>query len=158
MQNDDEYRSTLEGAKSASPAQLLMRAARLVNERAIARIRAKGRDDVRVSHTALLPHIDLEGTRITEIARRMNISKQAVNQALAEIEMMGLVRRVPDPSDGRAKLVRFTAKGRRELLLGLRVLGELESDLAAAIGESRLRRLHADLAVLVSHLDDEPSD
>jgi DNA-binding MarR family transcriptional regulator len=154
MANDDEYRSTLERAKRASPAQLLFRAARLLNERGIARIRERGRKDVRGSHTALLPHIDLEGTRTTEIARRMGVTKQAVNQALGEIEAMGLVKRIPDPSDGRAKLVRFTTKGRRELLLGLQVLAEIEVELASSIGEARLRRIHKDLEVLVDHLED----
>lgn len=148
------YRDTLERAKRASPAQLLIRAGRLLNERGVARIRARGRKDVRTSHTAILPHIDLAGTRITEIARRMGISKQAVNQAIAEIEEMGLVRRGPDPSDGRAKLVQFTARGRRELLLGLGVLGELEGEIAGAIGEVRLQRLRDDLEVLVTYLDD----
>lgn len=153
MAVDPEYRAALEKAKRASPAQLLLRAARLLNERGVARIRAGGAPDVRVSHTALLPHIALEGTRITEIARRMAITKQAVNQAVSEIEALGLVRRAPDPSDGRAKLVLFTAKGRRRLLAGLEVLSDLEAELETEIGAARLRRLHRDLEVLVDVLE-----
>jgi len=153
MASDSDYRETLERAKRASAAQLLIRAARLVNERGIERIRARGRPEVRASHAALFPHIDLEGTRITEIARRMGISKQAVNQAVSEIEEMGLVRRAPDPSDGRAKLVHFTARGRRELLRGLGVLGELDDELGKQLGRARWRRLRGDLALLVDYLE-----
>jgi DNA-binding MarR family transcriptional regulator len=147
------YRQTLERAKRASPAQLLFRASRLLNERGLARIRERGRKGVRTSHTALLPYIDLDGTRITQIARRMGVTKQAVNQAVGEIEAMGLVRRSPDPSDGRAKLVHFTARGRRELLLGLGVLGELEEELSKEIGKARVARLRDDLAALVDYLE-----
>ena len=147
------YRERLERAKRASASQLVIRAARLLNERGVTRMRERGRRQVRTSHTALLPHIDLEGTRITEIARRMGVTKQAVNQAVGEIEAMGLVRRVQDPGDGRAKLVRFTARGRRELLLGLGVLGELEAEMAVQVGRARLTRLREDLEVLVDYLE-----
>lgn len=148
-----DYRQTLERAKRASPAQLLMRAARLVNERGIARVREGGWPGVRSSHMALLPHIDLEGTRITEIARRMKVTKQAVNQAIGDMERFGMVRRAPDPSDARAKLVLFTVKGRRELLAGLGLLRELEEELAGEIGSRRMKRLRDDLEVLVESLE-----
>ena len=88
---ETDYEAALEQAKRASPGQLLMRAARLMNEEGIARIRANGRPDVRVSHTSLLPHIDLEGTRITELARRMGVTKQAVNQSVTELEQLGIL-------------------------------------------------------------------
>jgi DNA-binding MarR family transcriptional regulator len=148
------YRDTLEAAKRASALQLLFRAGRLLNERGVERVRARGREPASTAHTAVLPHIDLAGTRLTEIARRMRISKQAVNQTVAELERVGMVKRVPDPTDGRARLVRFTARGRRELLAGLDILGELQRDVAAAIGAKRMQRLHDDLIVLVDWLED----
>ena len=147
------FAERLETAKRGSPAQLLFRAARLLNERALGRVRARGRTRASSAHTTLLPHIDLQGTRLTEISRRMRVSKQAVDQTVAELEAVGMVKREPDPSDGRAKLVRFTARGRRELLAGLALLGELEAELAEAIGRARMKRLHTDLAALVDHLE-----
>jgi DNA-binding MarR family transcriptional regulator len=150
---DESYREQLESAKRASPAQLLFRAARLLNERGVTRVRERGRPGVRVAHTGLLPYIDLDGTRITEIARRMGVTKQAVNQAVGELEAMRMVRRTQDPTDGRAKLVRFTARGKRALLDGLRVLGEIESELAHSLGAARIDRMHEDLAALVDHLE-----
>ena len=153
MARHDDYRAELESAKRASPAQLLIRAARLLNEHAIARIRQRGRGDVRVSHASLLPHIDLEGTRITEIARRMGVTKQAVNQAVSEIEALGLVRRKADPSDGRAKLVLFTAKGRFQLDHQIPFLGYLEPKIRIGgdeLTKGELIRIKCDTNVAIS--------
>ena len=59
----------------------------------------------------LLPHLSRHGIRPTELARRIEVSKQAVGQALADSASRRLVELVPDPSDGRARLVRLTASG-----------------------------------------------
>src|SRR3712207_4543485 len=129
MSVSDEYRRQLEAAKRASLGQLLLKGARLLDEQALARVRARTGRDVRPSHTALLPHVDLEGTRLTTLAARLGVTKQAAGQAVAELQQMGMLETVADPTDGRAKLVRFSARGRRGLLEGIAVLRELEAEL-----------------------------
>jgi DNA-binding MarR family transcriptional regulator len=150
-----EERAALEAAKRASVAQLLLKCARLLNEQAIARVRERaGVPNLRPAHTTLFPHIDLEGTRITEIARRVGISKQAVAQLVDELEAMGGVERVPDPSDGRAKLVRFAHKrGKLSLLDGLEHLRALEGDMEAAIGSPHMQALRDALCALHDALE-----
>lgn len=54
-----------------------------------------------------------EGRQPTEIAARAQMSKQAVNDALGQLERLGYLRRVSHPDDGRARMVRLTARGRR---------------------------------------------
>ena len=147
------FRERLEAEKSARTLQLLFKAARLANERAIATIRARTGKPVRVAHTALLPHVDLEGTRLTELARRLGVSKQAAGQLVDELVEMGFLERAPDPADARAKLVRFSRRGRRGLVEGLGVLAELEDELRAATGEARMRALHDALAAVVAALE-----
>ena len=115
--------------------------------------RRSGLEALRASHTALFPHIDFEGTRLTELARRLGISKQAVGQLVGELEAMGTLERVPDPSDGRAKLIRFSAQGRRGMLQGLGVLKELEVDYARDIGVERMEALRDALVALEEVLD-----
>lgn len=149
----DDDAEALSSAKQRSTLQLLFKAARLLNERAIARVRERTGADVRVAHTTLLPHVDLEGTRATEIARRLGVSKQAAGQLIDELVAMGQLERVSDPRDARAKLVRFTTRGRRAMLEGLGVLGELEAELARELGQSRIAALHATLALLVARHD-----
>jgi DNA-binding MarR family transcriptional regulator len=146
-------RSEIEAAKRVSAGHLLLKAARLLNERATARVREASKVGFRTPHTALLPHIDFEGTRLTDLAARVGTSKQAVGELVAELEQMGLVRRDPDPADARARLVRFTAHGRRALLHGLSILSEIEAELAAEIGRARMDRLRADLGRLLAALE-----
>lgn len=145
--------SDLERAKRASLAQVLFKTARLLNEDGIARLRQLSGHNLRVAHTSLFPHIDLDGTRLTELARRVGISKQAVGQLVDELQAMGALERVPDPSDGRAKLIRFSAQGQQGLMAGLAVLGQIEGELADALGRERTDRLHADLLALLDHLE-----
>jgi len=144
------FEEELEAVKAGSALQLLFKAARLVNERAIRLVRERSGQPVRVAHTALLPHLDLEGTRLTELARRLEVSKQAAGQLVDELEAMGQLERVPDPDDARAKLVRFSRRGRKGLLEGLAVLGELERELSTTLGEDGIEALRVALATIVA--------
>lgn len=149
-----EEKAAVEAAKLGSTGQLLMKAARLFNDRALELVRERSWQEIRPAHTSLFPHIDLEGTRTTEIARRVGISKQAVGQLVDELEEMGAVERVPDPKDGRAKLVRFAeTDGRSVIFHGLAMLGELEADLAEKIGPRRMTALRRVLIDLVAELE-----
>lgn len=131
----------LDRRKRASLIQELFRLARLLDEAAVAQVAGAGAPTLRTSHTALLPHLDLEGTRLVDLAARVGISKQAVGQLVDDLESMGVVERVPDPEDGRARRVRFTRRGFQALLHGVGVLERLEQQLAAAIGRQTVDEL-----------------
>lgn len=146
----------LEARKRESVAQLLFKCARLVNERAIARVNEEPQAiRLRQSHTNLFPHLDFDGVRITELARRLDVSKQAVSQTIAELELMDVVETIPDPSDGRARLARFTDKGKAAILQGLSVLRDIEVEIERSIGKSKFEALHDALIALEKML--EPS-
>lgn len=154
----EDFSRELERAKRGRWAQVLMRCARLVNERGLERVRQRFGVPVRPSHTTLLPHVDLQGTRLVELARRVGTSKQAVGQLVAELEQMGVLTREPDPDDGRAKLVCFTPRGRQSLFEGLAVLAEIEADLEARLGPRRMKALTAGLLALMDVLEDRADD
>lgn len=147
-----QLKARLAARKQASVGQLLFKAARLFNERAMARVQARV-PAARLAHTTLLPHIDLDGTRQTEIARRAGITKQAVGQLIDELVAVGMLARAPDPDDGRAHRVRFTDAGLAQLLAGLDVLDTIEVDLGAGIGAMTLDRLRRDLSKLIPALE-----
>lgn len=146
----DAFTDKLELEKSRSTLQLLFKAARLLNERALEEARRRMNKPVRLAHTTLLPHVDLDGTRLTEIARRLGVTKQAAGELVDELVEMKLLERVTDPADARAKLVRFSARGRAGLLDGLAILRELEDDLAKHVGEKKMRIVHDALAAIVA--------
>lgn len=154
----DPFRAELERRKRESVGQLLVRSARLFNEAALARMRSEmGLPGVRTSHTSLFPFIELEGTRLTDLAARVGVSKQAAGQLVEELEEMGVLERAPDPADGRAKLVRFSARGRRGLLEGVAVLRRLEAELSARLADGDLERLHGILLRLLDALETTPA-
>lgn len=149
MRQDNEDVDAWEARKRASTAQLLFRCARRLNERALERAAGQGLP-AKASFTQLLPHIPLEepGARITTLASLLGISKQAVGQTVDELEALGVVARVADPSDRRARGVVFTEQGRRGLALGMEVLEGLEAEIGEELGKARMRALHDALEAL----------
>jgi len=138
-----------EALKRQSVAQLLFKCARLVNERAIARVNERSVGPaLRASHTTLFPHLSAEGVRGADLAKKLGVSKQAVSQLVTELEEWGVVEQIADPQDGRAKLVRFSKQGEQAMLQGLAVLGELETELSDKIGKRRMQDLHTALLAL----------
>lgn len=151
------FRARLEAAKGESTLQLLFKAARLLDERALERVaQRKGRPRLRRSHTSLLPHIDLEGTRITDLAERLGVTKQAASQLVDDLEAVGVLAREPDPDDARARRVVFTRLGREGLLEGLALLRDMESELARSIGDDSMAGLRRALVAILATL--QPPD
>lgn len=152
-----DFADQLEAAKRASVAQLLFRCARLLNEQAIARVRERFGVPVRPSHMSLFPHLDLEGTRLSVLTQRLGISKQAVGQLVGDLEDFGVLERMPDPDDGRAKRVCLTEEGRAWMFEGLAILGQLEGEMSQQLGDRRMRALHGTLLDLLDRLEGEPN-
>lgn len=145
----------LRDAQRASLGQVLLRAARLLDERALERIRDQpGAPDVRPAHTRLFPLIRFEGVRATDIAARLGVTKQAITPLVQDLVRWGLVEQVPDPDDGRARLVRWTDEGRRQMLHGLAVLAEVEAPWREAVGEDAVAQVHRALTALVGLLEE----
>ena len=154
LKDDESFRASLASSKGASIAHLLIRTARLMNEAGLKRVQADPRyAGTRAAHLAVFPHLDLEGTRLTELARRMGVTKQAVSQVVDDLERLEAVERQPDPEDGRAKRVVFTDKGRAFMLEGLGVLQSLDAEALAEISPRRQQRLQEDLLKIMSALE-----
>ncbi len=150
------FDEAFEERKRRSFLQVLFKAARLTNEMALERVReATGDDRIRAAHTSLFPHIDSEGIRLTALSDRLGITKQAVQQLVDDLEEIGLVERVPDPSDGRAKLIRWTTAGRDGIDVGLGILFELEGELAAVVGKEKMRAAHEVLLRIIEEVERE---
>ena len=149
-----EERRAFEVFRDAATLQHLFKASRLVNERALARAASEQpHPPVGAAHTALFPHLDFEGIRLTDLAARVGVTKQAVGQLVDDLAALGMVERVADPTDKRAKRVRFSRRGHAALLHGIGVLRALEDELAAAVGRRRMRDLHETLKLVIAALE-----
>lgn len=133
--------------------RLLFRATHTMNAEMAARVQARGYADFQPSFTALLAHLDTEGTRITTIAKRMDISRQAASKLLQAIEARGYVERLPDPTDSRAVIARHTASGRRLLLTAIEIMQSIEREYEASLGTEGLARLKRLLKRLLAKID-----
>lgn len=128
---------------------LLRDPALAINELVSQRLVGRGFDDFRPAHGTIGMHIADRGSRVTELARRAQLSKPTVVYLVNDLERLGYVERVPDPSDGRAKLVRLTARGVRAQEEARAVVAEVEQDWSRLLGardfallRGLLQRLH----------------
>src|SRR3972149_1107869 len=87
---------------------LLAEAKLAVHEEIVRELADAGHPGVRPGHGCVFGYLDADGARLTERAR---MTKQAVGEAATELERLGYLVREPDPTDGRAKILRLTERG-----------------------------------------------
>ena len=103
-------------------------------------------------YSAVFAQIALDGTRLTTLARRANMTPQAMGELVDELVEIGYVERRPDPSDGRAKLIVPTRRGRAAIDAGRVTIEGIEHRVTEILGE----RGHRELRRLLTRLLREP--
>jgi DNA-binding MarR family transcriptional regulator len=115
---------------------LLAKASQRFNELLIERLAKRGFGDVRASYgSVLVPLFAEDDLRLSELAARSRMSKQAVTGLMRLCEQRGLVSRKRDPGDGRAYRVELTPRGRRLRTVVGEVQSELGDQVVAALGK-----------------------
>ena len=94
------------------------------------------RAQVSAAHIHITRHLARGGSRLTELAERAGMTKQAMGTLVDQCEAWGLVLRAPDPRDARARLVRFTPAGRDWLAGFQRAVAQAEAEFHAAVGDA----------------------
>lgn len=97
--------------------------------------------DIRITHGCVFGNIEPDGSRLTELAERARMTKQSVGEVASELEQRGYLERVPDPSDGRAKIIRLTERGHEAQALGFEIINEIERDWGQRYGVERVAAL-----------------
>jgi DNA-binding MarR family transcriptional regulator len=143
-------RSSLDRVRHEHLGWLLGRADLLFAEGVTRGMHERGFTGIRLVHIALIRNVDEHGTRITDIARRAGMTKQATGQLVAEFVELGYIRLANDPDDGRVKIARYTAKGKRLLLAIVASIKQTEDAAAGTIGPKQLALLKRVLGVLLS--------
>jgi DNA-binding MarR family transcriptional regulator len=91
-------------------ATLMFIAYRSMDEQVIRAVRAAG-FEVTVAQARIAQRIAPDGSRLTDLAEQAQVTKQTASLLVAALEREGLVERVPDPADGRARLIQLTQLG-----------------------------------------------
>jgi DNA-binding MarR family transcriptional regulator len=129
--------------------QILLRDARNAIEAAVrADLAANGFGDVAPAHSALLRNIGEDGSRPSDLAAQAGVTRQAITKLVDELERLDLVRRDPDPDDGRGVIVRYTDRGLAGVAIARKRMLALERGYAAKVGANRWAEVRSTLETL----------
>jgi DNA-binding MarR family transcriptional regulator len=120
---------------------LLRDPALAINELVSERLIERGFGDLRPAHGTIGQHIADHGSRVTELAQLAQVSKPTVVYLVNDLERLGYVERVPDPADGRAKLVRLTARGAQAQEAAREIVAQIEKDWSRLLDSSDFAKL-----------------
>jgi DNA-binding MarR family transcriptional regulator len=126
---------------------------RSMEQRVMAAVAAAGFDDVTLAQARVFQRIAPGGSRLTDLAEQAQITKQSVQFLVDQLQERGYVERVPDPADGRARLVRIAPRGERVLPVAAAAVAEVEAEWAAHLGERAMGDLRAALTKLAEITD-----
>src|SRR3954453_24256112 len=73
----------------------------------------RGRPDIKPAHNLLFAILRDDGDRAADLAQRAGITRQSMGEVIRDLVGLGVLEMAPDPQDGRAKVVRYTAEGKR---------------------------------------------
>lgn len=121
-----------------------------IRARIYAQVTGAGFDDLRPAHVTLFRWPGPDGRRPTEIAADAQISKQRVNDLLRDLERLDYLALEPDPGDGRARIVRLSARGRRLHRTAVDVHAEVEEEWKRRVGGRRYAQMRETLAELLA--------
>lgn len=117
------------------------------------RLAAAGYADIHPAHAIVFQHLPAGGTRVTELAERTQLTKQYLGRLVADLEDLGYLERAPDPTDGRAKLARLSARGQELTRVAEDIIAGIETDWAQRAGKTRHTALRRDLIHLIVALE-----
>lgn len=121
---------------------------RAMESRVLAALAVKGFDDMTIAQARLAARIGPDGTRVTDLAEQAQVTKQTAGFLVDQLEKSGYVHRVPDPADGRARLVRFTERGQAVLVVAREAEIETETEWVRHLGTRGADQLRRQLTRL----------
>lgn len=112
-----------------------------VQRRMLERLHESGFDDLDAAHLNVFRYPGPQDARPSELAARLQISKQALNYLLGELERLDYLERLPDPDDLRSKRVAVTARGASAIAVIRKAVGEMEASWSQQLGPKRFAQL-----------------
>lgn len=105
------------------------------NETPLALSNLAQRNQISAAHIHITRHLPPQGARLTELSKQANMSKQAMNDLINQCEAWGIVERINDPRDARAKVILYTSNGLIWLQAFTRAVTQAEAEFKEEVGE-----------------------
>jgi DNA-binding MarR family transcriptional regulator len=115
---------------------------RYMEDRIFRAIQDAGFDDWTLSQVRVFQRLAPDGSRLTDLADQAQMSKQSAGVLVDQLERLGYVRRVPDPTDGRARLIVIEERGRRAAEVAMATSTEILAEWKAFLGTRNFTLLH----------------
>lgn len=112
-----------------------------VQRHMLSRLHERGFGDLDAAHLSVFQYPGPQGSRPTDLAARLRMSKQALNYLLGELERLDYLERRPDPDDLRSKRVALTRRGTSAIGVIREAVGEVEAAWAQELGPERFAQL-----------------
>jgi DNA-binding MarR family transcriptional regulator len=113
-------------ARTITLITLFRQTSKLMVDELTQRLRAAGDVHCTAAHHPVFESIDPDGTRLTVLAERAGMTHQSMSELVGSMVAVGYLERLPDPADGRAKLVRLTPYGRQMVRLAVAEIADIE--------------------------------
>lgn len=120
---------------------------RAMEDRVLAHVREAGYE-VTAAQGRIFARIGPTGTRLSDLAAQAQVTKATVGFIVDQLERSGLVTRVRDPDDRRARLVTITDKGKHAVRLAAEEVAAVEEEWTAHLGARRMQQLRQTLTQL----------
>jgi DNA-binding MarR family transcriptional regulator len=120
---------------------------RYLESAVLAELKSRGHD-IPLNQARVFQRIAPGGSRLAELAEAAQLSKQTVGSIVDQLEAAGYVRRVPDPTDARARLVTVTPRGKELVEISIPVVRRIEGEWEAHLGRDNTRQLKRTLEAL----------
>jgi DNA-binding MarR family transcriptional regulator len=121
-----------------------------------ARMGEAGFPDIRPAHSSLFRNIARNGSRVSKLAERAQMTKQSMGYLADSLAAAGYVTLEPDPTDRRAKQVRLTERGRAAAEAMVRLSAATERELGELVGQAEMAKLRRVLERLADRLSSRP--
>jgi DNA-binding MarR family transcriptional regulator len=127
---------------------------RMAHQKVVARLlevlAARGLDDISPAHFGLFLYPPIDGMRPTDLAKRLGISKQALNHLLGQLEKLGYLQRRRDTA-GHAG-VYFTERGWLVMQSNVATMLQIEAEWHGRLGARRFADIKAVLRELAGEV------
>ncbi|MEV0196744.1 MarR family winged helix-turn-helix transcriptional regulator [Nonomuraea sp. NPDC050691] len=110
----------------------------------------EGFEGIRYVHGSVFRYIDAEGSRLTTLAERSGLTKQAIGELVGELENHGYLERIADDADRRAKIIRLTDQGRMAQAAAARILADVEQRWSRLLGRDQVAMLRRALEQVIA--------